>query len=113
MRHRFETSYKNTFLRNALISIAVFVLIIFVFYHFIGSVSSRTVAEQEKTLESALTRCITHCYAVEGYYPESLDYLKENYGLTYNEDLFYIDYQPLGSDIMPDTTIIVRKGENP
>jgi hypothetical protein len=77
----------------------------------LSSVSSRTTAEEQQTLQAALDRSISHCYAIEGSYPESLDYLCENYGLTYNTDLFYIDYQPLGSDIMPDTTIIVKKGD--
>ena len=59
-------------------------------------------------LEAALNRSITHCYAIEGTYPESLEYLTKNYGLTYDEDKFYIDYQPLGADIMPDVTVIEK-----
>ena len=42
------------------------------------------------------------------YYPPSLEYIKEHYGLFYNEELFYIDYQPIGSNIMPDVTILDR-----
>ena len=57
-----------------------------------------------------LIRNITYCYAVEGSYPESLDYLKEHYGLTYDEDRFFVDYQVIGANILPDVTII-EKGE--
>ncbi len=53
-------------------------------------------------------RSITHCYAVEGTYPSSLEYLKENYGLTYDETVFFVDYQTIGSNILPDVTIIER-----
>ena len=56
-------------------------------------------------------RNITYCYAVEGAYPESLDYLKENYGLTYDENLFFVDYHIDGSNIFPDITIIERGGK--
>ncbi|WP_318583936.1 hypothetical protein [[Clostridium] scindens] len=56
-----------------------------------------------------MTRSITQCYAVEGNYPESLDYLKKSYGLHYDEDKFFVDYQPLGSNIMPDVTIIKKE----
>ena len=38
------------------------------------------------------------------------DYIKEHYGLIYNEQLFFIDYQPIGSNIMPDVTILTRTG---
>ena len=64
---------------------------------------------QKESLENAITRSITHCYAVEGSYPASLDYLKENYGLTYDEDLFFVDYQTIGSNILPDVTIIEKE----
>ena len=63
-----------------------------------------------ETLENALNRSITYCYAVEGAYPQSLDYLKTNYGITYNEDLFFVDYRISGANIFPDVTIIERSG---
>ncbi len=51
-------------------------------------------------------RSIANCYALEGEYPESLEYIKENYGLVYDEDRFFVDYRVSGSNIMPDVTII-------
>ena len=40
---------------------------------------------------------------------ELLEYLKENYGLTYNEDLFYVDYRTTGANLIPDVTIIEKR----
>ncbi len=111
MRHRFETNKKNSSTRNIIISIVIFLLIFFCFWLAVSSASSKTLDEEKNTLSAAVTRSVTHCYAIEGNYPESLEYLKDNYGLTYDEDKFFIDYQPLGADIMPDITIIVKKGE--
>ena len=37
-----------------------------------------------------------------------LEYLKEHYGLIYNEDLFFVDYRLQGANIFPDVTIIPR-----
>jgi hypothetical protein len=45
---------------------------------------------------------------VEGTYPPSLEYLKEHYGLIYDEESYYIDYTAIGSNIMPDVTILPR-----
>ena len=70
-----------------------------------------TKKRQKESLENAIMRNITYCYTVEGTYPESLAYLKENYGLTYNEDLFFVDYRVSGSNILPDVTIIEREGK--
>ena len=106
MAHRFEMRKRDSSARNLIISLAVFVIIAVCFWCAADSVSERTQAEERMLLEAALNRSITHCYAIEGTYPESLEYLTKNYGLTYYEDKFYIDYQPLGADIMPDVTVI-------
>ena len=90
-------------------SILVFLAIALLFFQGISSVSSGTRKRQKESLENAITRSITHCYAVEGSYPASLEYLKENYGLTYDENLFFVDYQTIGSNILPDVTIIERE----
>ncbi len=94
-----------------LLSVCVFLFIIGLFLQGIVSVSESTRKRQRESLENAITRGITYCYTVEGAYPESLDYLKENYGLTYDEDLFFVDYRIIGSNILPDVTIIEREGK--
>ncbi len=94
-----------------LLSVCVFLFIIGLFLQGIVSVSESTRKRQRESLENAITRSITYCYTVEGAYPESLDYLKENYGLTYDEDLFFGDYRIIGSNILPDVTIIEREGK--
>jgi hypothetical protein len=72
-------------------------------------ISDSNQAREKELLSRALERSITQCYALEGAYPPSLDYLTDNYGLTYDRDHFFIDYQYIGSNLRPDTTIIERK----
>ena len=110
MKHRFETSKSYSSSRNIIVSIAIFLIIIFCFWLGISSVSGKASDQEKTTLLNAVNQNIVHCYAIEGAYPESLAYLKENYGLTYDDDRFYIDYQTLGSNIMPDVTIIEKEG---
>ena len=86
--------------------IAPVVLIIFVLS--LSRIGNSAVIRQRESLETALNRDIIHCYAVEGFYPPSLSYIEEHYGLTYNHDLFFVDYQPIGSNMRPDITIIMR-----
>lgn len=92
-----------------LLSVAVFLVVALVFWQGISSISTGTKKRQRESLENALMRSVTHCYALEGVYPASLDYLKEYYGLTYDESLFFVDYQKIGSNILPDITIIERE----
>lgn len=84
-------------------------IILLIFWLSLSSIDETTVSRQRESLETALNRDIIHCYAVEGYYPPSLAYIEEHYGLTYNKDLFFVDYQPIGSNIRPDVTILVRE----
>lgn len=85
------------------------IVILLLFLRGIHSVSDTTLAKQQESLETALARSIAQCYAVEGMYPPNLDYLKEHYGLTYDDDMFLVDYQPIGANLMPETTVLPRK----
>jgi hypothetical protein len=77
-----------------------------------GSLSDSGSAHEEEIVSSALERSITQCYALDGFYPPDLDYLREHYGFTYNTDHFFIDYRYIGSNLRPDVTIIRRESEN-
>lgn len=108
---RFEYRRQSHHAPRFLLSVCVFLLILVVFVQGISSLSTSTKKRQKESLENAIMRDVTYCYTVEGTYPESLEYLKENYGLTYDEDLFFVDYRIAGSNILPDVTIIERAGE--
>ena len=88
-----------------LLSACVFLVILLVFFQGISSISAGTRKRQRESLENAIMRC----YAVEGAYPPDLLYLRENYGLTYDENLFFVDYRTVGSNILPDITIIEKE----
>ena len=87
-------------------------ILLIIFLLSLSSIQESTLSKQQASLETALARDITHCYAVEGFYPPSLSYMEEHYGLTYDKDLFFVDYQPIGSNIRPDVTVISRKGSS-
>lgn len=89
--------------------VALLVLVLGVFVMFSGSFSKANLAHEKEILQKAINRSVTQCYALEGNYPSSLSYLEEHYGLTYNEDHFFVDYQYIGGNLRPDITIIERE----
>ena len=102
---RFQREKNRKF--GALLLSAVLFLGVFALFSGGVSVFSRqTRTRQMQALEDALLTC----YALEGHYPQSLDYIRENYHLTYNEELFFVDYRVLGENILPDVTILERGG---
>jgi len=88
------------------ISTLFLVVCLFLFLQGILNVESSTNSEQTKSLENAIRRSVVQCYVVEGTYPPSLEYLTEHYGITYDSDRYYVDYTAIGSNLMPDITII-------
>ncbi len=101
---------KGYILGHIHLSYIAFVALLVLFLFGITSVNKTTIEKQQESLQTAIERDVLHCYAVEGCYPPSLDYIKEHYGLVYDEETFFVDYKPVGSNIMPDITIL-RMGE--
>lgn len=77
-----------------------------------GKLSDSNTNQEYHIVQNALERSITQCYAIEGTYPPNIEYLRDNYGFTYNTTHFYIDYQYIGGNLRPDVTIITKESEN-
>lgn len=90
------------------ISAIILMLLLIAFSMFAHSVNDTNRLHEKDILQNALDRSITQCYALEGAYPPNVDYLIEHYGLTYDESIYFIDYQYIGANLRPDTTIIER-----
>ncbi|MDD6482773.1 MAG: hypothetical protein PUF65_11010 [Lachnospiraceae bacterium] len=84
------------------------IAVLFAFSLMTDHITSSNDREQIKILETAVTRSISECYALEGAYPPDISYLSEHYGLTYDTQKYFIDYQYIGSNLRPDVTIIKR-----
>lgn len=91
-----------------LFSVIIFALIIFLFIMAIDQFGKSSIEKEQDALENAIKRDIVQCYSIEGAYPESLEYMEEHYGLTYDKDVFFVDYQPIAGNLYPDYTVIKR-----
>lgn len=65
--------------------------------------------EGKQQLEDALRRTAVSCYALEGFYPPSVDYMMKHYNLQYNEDVYTIRYVVIASNLMPDITVLEKQ----
>ncbi len=111
--NRFEKKPKVIyFLQLIKLPLLAFLILLCLFLYGVTSVNQSTTDKQQANLENSISKDITHCYAVEGTYPPSLTYLKEHYGLIYDTNLFFVDYRFIGSNILPDVTIIKKIAAN-
>ena len=59
-------------------------------------------------IESAVRNGCLLCYAVEGKYPRSIEYLIDQYGLCVDLDRYYVGYKVEGANLMPDIRVMER-----
>ena len=63
--------------------------------------TAQDTAETDIVRDAVKNAALT-CYAVEGAYPDSVEYLRENYHLAYDEDRYMITYDAFASNMLPD-----------
>ncbi len=92
-------------------TVLVFLVCALLLWRSVSSISAQAKVSQIENLKNAIERSAVHCYAVEGAYPESLDYIKEHYGISWDPTEYVVDYAILGSNMMPSVTIIPLNGQ--
>ena len=86
--------------KGYLLSAAALLLLVGVFA--VGALSGQ---KGEESLRRAVTRASVQCYAIEGRYPPSVEYLEENYGVRIDRDRYNVFYNGFASNVMPEIVI--------
>lgn len=51
------------------------------------------------------------CYGIEGAYPKDISYLKQHYGVQYDEQRYLVHYEWIADNLVPNIQVFVREGE--
>lgn len=92
------------------ISVIIFVIIIAILFFAVFRLTNISQTSDTELLYKAINRAVVNCYAIEGRYPESLEYLVEKYGVIINDDRYLVHYEVFASNVKPSVRIII-KGE--
>ena len=68
----------------------------------VSRVSGANDKAQTQFVSDAVLNAALTCYAVEGAYPEDLEYLRENYGLAYDDSRYFVTYDAFASNLVPE-----------
>ncbi|MDO4483067.1 MAG: hypothetical protein Q4C54_01140 [Clostridia bacterium] len=96
--------------RGIILTIAIFAAVIISSVNGIVAVQEQNSAKQLNLVQQAAYRAAATCYATEGFYPGEIDYLKEHYGLSWDENRYFIRYNAFASNILPEI-YVVDKGD--
>ena len=69
--------------------------------------SAQDIAETELVKDAIRNAAVT-CYAVEGAYPDSVEYLREHYQLAYDESRYFVTYEAFATNHIPDIYVTER-----
>ncbi|MDO5550120.1 MAG: hypothetical protein Q4F76_03040 [Lachnospiraceae bacterium] len=88
------------------LSVLLFLLVIGAFLNGASAFSRKARSEGDVTLKNAISRATVQCYAIEGRYPPSVEYLEEHYGIQIDRRRYHVFYEGFASNIMPEITVI-------
>jgi hypothetical protein len=100
--------YRFNWIKSYFLGVAIFLAAAFVFGALISDAGKTSEREALRTAHESLRRAIVTCYAVEGSYPESYEYIKENYNVRIDEGKYFVHYSVFASNVMPDFEIYER-----
>ena len=88
--------------RRDLIKLLAIVAVLAAVVLLVNRIDSAQGAAETDIVRDAVKNAALTCYAVEGAYPDSVDYLREHYHLAYDEDRYMITYDAFASNMIPD-----------
>ncbi len=101
---------KLSSLSMLLLPVLIFAFVFAIVLSGLSSTSDTVESEGLRVAQEAIERAAVCCYAVEGSYPDSYEYLRDNYGLSINEDRYFVFYSVFASNFMPDITVVLKDG---
>lgn len=88
-------------LLSTIISVVVSLLILLMVGNNLANLSRQSREAGLRVAGEALERAVMQCYALEGAYPPSLQYLADNYGLIVDQNKYVYQYEPVAGNIHP------------
>jgi hypothetical protein len=107
------TARKNKSIFPAVvISIVGFAAVILLLGVLLGNAADTSSEEALNAVRDSIIRASVTCYAIEGVYPESLQYLIDNYSLAVDINRYNVYYSRISDNLMPTIIVKARGGQN-
>ena len=106
MRQKFRKS--QVWLSFLLVAVILFTLLLW-FFPALNHLRDGQHEEGRVQLEVALRRATVACYATEGIYPPTLEYLEQHYGIQIDKSHYSVFYEIFADNLMPEITVLVKE----
>lgn len=105
-----EKTYREEARKRRWLIVAVVALAAVVVAVLIAANAARADARVQgaAALRNSILTAAKQCAAIEGSYPDSLQHLEDDYGLTINHDDYVITYECFADNLMPSVVVVPR-----
>ena len=94
------------FLRAAILPVIFTVVVMVMVVIGLRQTEESSSAEGLRILEDSLRRAVVMNYAIEGRYPESIEYIEENFGIHIDRTRYVVHYRIFATNILPEIAVI-------
>ena len=94
------------FLGGAVLPILFTVAVMLMIVSGLSQTKESNRVEGLRILEDSIRRAVVMCYAVEGRYPNSIEYIEENFGIHIDRSKYAVHYNIFASNLLPDITVV-------
>ena len=94
--------------RRDILKILVFAAVLVLAVMLVNRIELAQGTAETELVRDAIRNAAVTCYAVEGAYPDTVDYLREHYRLAYDESRYFVTYEAFASNRIPDIYVSER-----
>ena len=98
--------------RRDILKIAAVILVLVLAVMLAGRIERSQSSEETEIVRKAIKEAAITCYAVEGAYPDDVEYLRQYYHLSYDENRYLVTYDAFASNHIPDIYVTERGAKN-
>jgi hypothetical protein len=81
------------------VGFAVFIIVM------LGNAAATCSEEALQIVRDSVIRAVVSCYAYEGFYPDNIDYLIDNYSLAIDTSRYLVYFDKIADNLMPNIVI--------
>ena len=93
---------------GALVSLLLVLLVVAAAWIGLRATAQSVDAQSLDYARDSVCRAAALCYAVEGAYPQDIEYLAAHYDLTLDRTRYIYHYNPLGGNLFPEIYVIEK-----
>jgi len=91
--------------KGIIFTLVILAAVILFFNYAVNGASGKADSSAAASLEKAIKRAAVQCYAIEGFYPPDVTYLKEHYGIIIDDKKYTVEYRCFSGNNIPTVKV--------